>query len=88
MAASNPDVSVTGWTDLVATYPGMTSVASYVQCKGPCEIVVMFSASGTAPSDNSGMLLARGDYADGTAAHIWVRSLGNGPAAVASGVMD
>lgn len=77
MTTANTDLATsTDWIDLVATYSGLASVSAWVQNKAPNDLVVVFSASGTAPATAMGYLLARGAQVTGSAAHIWVKSIG------------
>ena len=88
MAASNADIAVNAsWQDLVATYAGLASTPCYVQNKGPNEVLVMFTASASQPSSDSGILLRRGDVAYGTSAHVWVKGL-QGVCGVQCGLTD
>lgn len=89
MAKSEPDVTVAAgqWRDLVATYAELAGVAVYVQNKGPGALLVYFSASATAPTDNSGMLLEPANIAAGTAGHVWVCAP-QMPTTVACGLSD
>ncbi len=78
MAKTENDIKVTKeWQNLVATYPGLASVSSYVQNKAfnsDKRLLVIFSPSAAAPTGSNGMSLAAGDVAQGTAANIWVRA--------------
>ncbi|CAB4120776.1 hypothetical protein UFOVP5_13 [uncultured Caudovirales phage] len=87
MAASNPDLTLSEtWQDLTATYAGMISVSSFVQCKGgyPC---LIYWGGGSAPAGSAGAVLTSGNTAYGTAAKIWVRAV-SGSAVIACGTTD
>lgn len=61
------------WIDLTTDYPAASGAPSWVENKGPGNIVVAYSSSAVAPT-GGGVLLAVGEGTSGTAAHIWVMS--------------
>ncbi|MGV3511899.1 MAG: hypothetical protein ACO1OX_07825 [Novosphingobium sp.] len=79
MAKTENDLKVTkAWQNLVATYPGMANMASYIQNKSfntDKRIVVVFSPDAVAPAGANGLSLAAGELTQGTAANIWVRAI-------------
>lgn len=78
MAKTEPDLTITkAWQDLTATYAGMAGVSSYIQNKSfntDRHMLVVFSASATAPTGPTGLRVPPGEIAQGTAAHVWVRA--------------
>lgn len=89
MAECKTDLAITStWHDAIADYADLGGEAAFVQNKSTKPIVVNFSASGSAPSDGSGLLLPSGEIAYGTADHIWIKALGGITATVAVGLAD
>lgn len=78
MATSLTDfVLAAGWQD-IAVASGYTAIAGQpcvIQGKTPgVTVEVFFSASGSAPSGNSGEIIGFMGSVEGTAQHVWVRS--------------
>ena len=70
------DITITtDWVDITATiYPAAANQQSWIQNKGPGQILVAYSSSPTAPT-GGGYLMNKGDTFGGNAAHIWVLGL-------------
>lgn len=79
MAKTELDVAISPtWSDLTATYAELASTSAYVQNKDQGEILVAFTASASQPVGAIGLILKRAETVSGTAAHIWVKSVGAG----------
>jgi len=77
MAKSEIDLpaSTLKWTDITTIYPELGGATTNLQCKGPGQLLVFFSASSTEPTDDqSGWLLQPSQDITGTNTHIWVRA--------------
>lgn len=78
MAKTEDDLTVDrDWQDLVDTYPALAGVGGYVQNKSfgtDRHLLIVFSDSDTQPDGPTGLRVAPGDVAQGTADHIWVRA--------------
>lgn len=81
--SSNITVTTT-WQDLATVYTSAAGQQSWVQNKGPGRILVAYSSTATAPTDNIGVIVNGGDLFGGNAAHIWVKAL-NTPSSVSIG---
>ena len=75
----------TTYTDVTVAYPAMANVQSWVQNRGPQEIVVAYTASSTAPA-GGGAYVPMNESWGGSAAHIWVKTL-NGTSTCSVGVL-
>lgn len=81
------DIALTSdWIDLITPFAAIASTSGWVQNNGTTKIRVAFAASATKPV-GGGVLLATGEIAFGTAAHVWVRSVGN-TGSCAAGLTD
>lgn len=73
---ANTIVANSTWSNAAATYPGASSALSWIQCRGPKNILVAYSSSATPPNDG-GLMLRPADITTGSAQYIWVKSLGD-----------
>ena len=79
VASFGTDISVgSGWQDLAAAYPPMTSAPAWVANKSAFPVLVAFTSSANAPGGGGAVLAPNAAPLYGNATHVWVKSLGGG----------
>jgi len=72
-----PDFNVTpAFTNIVATVAGAGSAKTLIQNIGLCDVAIVARASGAAPTDAEGIILAPREKHDFNAAQLWIKSFG------------
>lgn len=73
---ANTIIANSTWQNAAATYTAASNAKSWVQNRGPKNILVAHSSSATPPNDGGIMLLSN-EIASGNSQFVWVKSLGD-----------